>query len=503
MLFISGHVLGQQNRLLSMSDYTYDYIKRLQNRGMMLDLNPTALPYSYGEIKSALDKINENKLSENEVVWFEMIRARVDQNDPSEKNELGLELTVASRVSDTKRQDVLRPLNQKLYAYPYPTLSGYMEQGDFVGQFSIRHDYYYDQDPDGLDAVRRLHIRSEESYAGYQNNNFRITLGRFQNQWGKYGEPSAVMSTNARSFDQINISMKGKHFSLRSILGELDGITADGNFTGDPYREGSKNRFIATHRFDWRPSKYFGISFFESVIYSGNNSGISLKYANPFLIFGFVTDNYPKNDEHNLLIGGMVWGFYQNLSYNMQFMLDDFEHTEDFGEPITFTYLTSLTYALNNPSIDLNLEFEAVAYQTYNTHQAEGRYLYLGRSMATPTNDYIKLRLTPDFYLDQYLRGLKVSPYLAYYVQGEQVINQEFNRRYPDGSVIDVILTGNEEKTIRGGLHVLYQPRSYLWFELDTGYNNFQNRSHVQGQSDSRFVTIFKAGVRFGLYGGN
>lgn len=503
LLFTSLETTAQTSRILTLNDYTYDYIKRLQHRGMMLELDPTTLPYSYGQVKAALKAIDPQQLNEHEQAWVELIKGRVHLNEDDEPNEMGVELTVATRMSDTKRQDPLRPLKQDLFVYPYPSLSGYIEHGNVVGQFHIRDDFYYDQDPDGMDAARRLYMRAEDSYIGYQSNNVRVMLGRFDNQWGVYDETSAVLSTNARSFDQLNISMSGKYFSFQSVLGELNGIDADDNFSAVTSKEGSKNRFIALHRLNWKPSKYLRLTFFESVVYSGNNSGISLKYSNPLLLYGFVTDNSPKNDENNLQIGGMIWGQYKNMTLNSQLMIDDLEHTNDYGEPITFTFLSSLNYALRNHAVDLKAEFEAVAYQSYNTDQAEGRYLYLNRGIATPTNDYVKLKLYPSFYLDQHVKGLKVTPYLTYFLKGEQVINQEFNRRKPDGSVIDIILTGEVEKTIRGGLHILYQPRSYFWFELDTGYNHFSNYNHISGSSTSRWATIAKAGVRLGLYGGN
>jgi hypothetical protein len=501
--------MAQNSRILSLNDYTYEYIKRLQHRGLMLELDPTTLPYSYGQVKGALRKLDPQKLNKHEQSWVERIKERVHLNDDNEPNEMGAELTIATRLSDTQRQDALRPLNQKLYAYPYPTLTGYIEEGNFVGQFHFRHDFYYDQDPDGIDAALRLYIRAEESYVGYQSDNVRVMLGRFHNQWGVYDEASSVVSTNARSFDQLNLSLGGKYFSFQSILGELNGLSADESFSEFTFREGSLNRFIAMHRLNWRPSKHLRLTFFESVVYSGNNSGISLKYSNPLLLYSFVVENAPKNDENNLLIGGMIWGQFKNITLNSQLMIDDFEHTRNVGEPTTFTFLSSLNYAMKRSAVDLRAEFEAVAYQSYNTdlaigfEQPEGRYLYLNRGIATPTNDYVKLKLYPNFYLDQYVTGLKVSPYLTYFLKGEQVINQPFARRNPDGSVIDIILTGEVEKTIRGGLHILYQPKANIWFELDTGYNHFSNYNHVAGASNSRWVTLAKAGFRIALYGNN
>jgi hypothetical protein len=419
------------------------------------------------------------------------------------ENEVGAELQISTLLSDTERLDVINPLNKDLYAYPIGSIAGYIERKNFIGQFLIRHDYYYDQDPDGIDAARRLFIRAEDSYLGYQSNNLRVMLGRFQNHWGNFGEASSVISTNARSFDQINISFGGKYFSFQSIFGELNGITKDDIFMGETFQEGSKNRFITIHRINIHPIPNLRLSFFESILYSGENSGISLKYSNPLLLYSFVSDNYPKNDENNLLIGGALWAQIKQFTFNGQLLLDDLQHTYDFGEPTSFTFISSLNYALSRAAMDFTVEFEAVAYQTYNTDQAEGRYLYLNRGIGTPTNDYIKIKLYPELFLDQYMRGLMVAPYITYYSKGEQEINQEFIRRNPDGSVIDAILTGQEETTIRGGLHILYQPTSQFWFELDTGYNNIDNYRNISGSQNSRFVTIFKAGFRVGLYGEN
>lgn len=502
IIFFTFALQAQSSRVLTLPDYTYEYIQRLQHRGHMLDLSPTVLPYSYGQVKTSLSRIDTEKLSKTETTWVDLIKERIYLNESNE-SEIGTEVEGAINLSDTERLDPIKPLNQQLYAYPAVKIGGYYERGDLIGQLSFQHDYYYDQDPDGIDAARRLYVRAEDSYLGYQSNDLRIMLGRFHNQWGKYGETSSIISTNAHSFDQINISFGGKYISFQSILGELNGITADDEFLGGTFTDGSKNRFITIHRINIHPSPKFRLSFFESIVYSGTNTGISLKYSNPLLLHSFVSDNYPKNDQNNLLLGGMLWTQFKNFTLNGQFLLDDIEVLQITGEPTTFSIISSLNYALKKAPVDLNLEFEAVAYQTYNTDQAEGRYLYLNKGIATPTNDYLKVKIYPELFLDQQVRGLMVAPYITYYAKGEQEINQEFTKRNPDGSVIDNILTGQEESTIRGGLHILYQPTSQLWFELDTGYNHIDNYRNISGSKKSRLVTLFKAGFRIGFYGNN
>ena len=56
-------------------------------------------------------------------------------------------------------------------------------------------------------------------------------------------------------------------------------------------RVGNRRRFLAAHRWDWRPTRKVALTFMESAIYSGSNSGVSLKYINPLHPFIFVVDN--------------------------------------------------------------------------------------------------------------------------------------------------------------------------------------------------------------------
>ena len=49
----------QDSRVLSLYDrQSYEYIKQLQDRGYLLELHPTDMPYRYDELRAALSGID-------------------------------------------------------------------------------------------------------------------------------------------------------------------------------------------------------------------------------------------------------------------------------------------------------------------------------------------------------------------------------------------------------------------------------------------------------------
>ena len=497
IFFFSEKVYSQSNRILTLSEISYEYIKRLQHRGILLELNPTSLPYKFSDVKEAIDKVDPNKLSGSEIRWFNLIKKRVNSSVSIRYGEITNETT----LSDTKRLNTLEPLRSNFYVYPKANISAGIGDNTFVANANLTHSLYYDQDPDGIDSGDRLYIRPEDTYVGYKSKSgFEAFLGRYDHHWAPYKESSTILSNNARSFDKLSLGYYSQYFSVQSILGELDNINSNGIFSGKALEEGAQRRYIAAHRIDWKPKKNFRLTYFESIIYSGFNSGISLKYINPLYVFGFVSSNNPINDDANLLIGGALWWQIKKTTFNIQALLDDI-HVEDKDEVTTFSLFGSVNIAeAILKSTDIGIEFEAVAYQTYNSPQAEGRYLYLRRGIATQNTDYVLSKIYSKIYLEEIIPGLEITPSLTYYLQGEQIINQTIVRTNSDGSLIDIILTGEVEKTLRAGVNIFYSPHPNLWFQIDTGYNKIDNFMNTSGIANNRFSTIAKIGFRLGLY---
>ncbi len=491
-LALSGAARAQSNRLIPLDDPAYRYIERLQRRGRLLELHPTALPYRYGEVAAALRSVDRGALSPVEAAWVAQLDARFRERPLSpDEAVLGVQLGGGGSAANTRRLDGLRPLGKEAHAFENVFAQVFVEKGPFVAQLGARHDLYYHRDPDGLDAVRRLAARSEESYAGAHTPFASVYLGRFANHWGLPGGPGVVLSDNPRSYDQLNLRLGGPRLSLRSLLGELDSITADGRYTGiagDDSVRASERRFFAAHRFDWRPTPNLVLSLMESAIYSGGNSGVSLKYLNPANPFFFVVDNRPKNDENNGAVAGLIWLHAGRLTLHGQLMFDDFDVLNG-QEPASFAMTGSLVYAAR-PDVDLGGGLDVVAARTYNTIQPEGRFLYLLRGLATQFSDYVHAHAFADLYL---VPGLTLTPRLDVLAQGERDIRQPFPAKDSD---VPTILTGAVERTVRTSARLFFQRDPRWWIRLDLGVNVTKNKGAVEGADETRFVGLAAFGVR-------
>lgn len=497
-------VHAQASRLVSADDPAYEYISRLQRRGHLLELHPTALPYTQGEIAGALSHVKERRLRGAERHWYRMLKEQFRLwRTPSEGAHVGGSLQAGSSATNNDRLDPLRFTergNPTLEAdgvrvFPRATLQIYLDRHPFVAQLGLVHDVFYDVDPDGLDAVNRLYVRNEEAYVGVNSRYASVYLGRFAQHWAPYGEPAVLLGTNPRSFDAVTLRLGGQRLALRSTLGELDAATADGRFTGRAAEsfEPGINRYLAAHRLDWRPSRSVAFSLSESAIYSGPNIGPSIKFAIPVHAFLFLIDNRPKNEEPNGLFAASAWGHHRGWTASAQVLLDDFDFL-NAHEPASMAATGRLVYAAN-PWLDLLASAHAVTALAYNTHQAEGKYLYLLRGIGSQFSDFVHASLSAAFY-PRNVPALTLEPQLNLLWQGEGDIRDPFPIELAGR---ETILIGTVERTTRVGVRLRYQPDPRLWAGADVGMNWTQNDAHLRGAREARFVGVVEFGARLSL----
>ena len=517
--FLFGILLGamatadvgwaQRHRLVPEGDWAYAYIERLQRRGHLLELNPTSVPYQQGDVADALAGLDRATLRRGEARWVRLLEEALGLDNPEDDEvRWGVSLGAGLDAANTDRLDVLRPTDTAsptlqvgdVRLYPNAALRAYLESGRLIAHLGVQHSVYYNDDPDGLDVANRLMTRSEPAYVGYDGRFARLYVGRFGNHWGVPGEAATVVSGNPRPYDQVHLRLGGSRFSVQALLGELDSVTEDGRFTGrvgdDTVRVGNKRRFLAAHRFDWRPSRRFSLSVIEAVLYSGANAGGSLKYLNPLHALVFVEDNTPKNEENNGFVAGLLWAQARPFTLYGQLLIDDFDVLRQGNEPASFALVGSLRWAGIAPQMDVGLRLEAVAARTYNTGQPEGRYLYALRGLATQFNDYIYAALEADVYLDALLPGLTAMPQVAWLAQGERDFRRPFPSRDED---VGLILDGMVERTLRLGAKLRYQSDSRWWIAWDSGVNLISNADHNDGVSRTRFIGQLEVGARLSL----
>ncbi|NND70647.1 MAG: hypothetical protein HKN43_03625 [Rhodothermales bacterium] len=502
LFFFNTAVSGQDHRILDLDDHRYTHIQRLQERGHLLDLNPTALPYTYGEVAAAAESVDSNALSPAERRWLSLILDDSKDSVPEDHVLLFGEAGGGLNLTNSKRLDVVRPVDDDLEAFQRLYVKAAAVRGRWVGQVGLVHDGYYDRDPDGLDSALRAQSRAENGYLGFQMDPVAIYLGRFSNHWGTAAQNGLAVSNNARAYDQINLRFGGSKYSFRSFYAELDAITGDGRFTGtagaDSVSSGLERRFLFAHRFDIRPNENLTLSIMESILISGASTGFSLRFLNPFTAVGLENDNVPKNDENNALLGLMLWARIGTTTIHSQVIMDDLDVLNLGSERTSVAGTAYLRHAFRARPLDIGLSSTVVASRTYNTHQPEGQYVYLLRGLALQYNDFAHISAELNWFADSVLPGLVVSPRLHLLKQGEQRITATFPK---SGDNVETLLSGIVETTRRASLVVEFQPNRYWWISVDAGMNSVGNAGHIEGATDSRFSGLMSFGIRIPIRG--
>lgn len=484
---------AQDHRLVPLDHWAYEYIHRLQLRGHLLRLHPTALPYTFGEVASAVDAMDRRKLRPSSRRWADALREGFAGEG---RTTIGAELQPGLRLSSTTRLDPLRPTRDDTGTLEagsvnlYPHIAGrlYLEHGPLIAQAGLRFDVYYWDDPDGLDAASRIITRNEDAYAGLGSRYASAYVGRFRQHWAPPGETALVVSDNPVGFDQLHVRLGGDRLALRSVVGELDSMTGDGRFTGTAGADSVEvniRRFLSAHRFDWRPSRHVAISVMESTIYSGHASGFSLKFLNPLALHAFAVDGRPKNDENNGLLAGMLWAQVGAWTLQGQLLLDDVDLMNATGEPAAAALSGSLIFA-GLSRTEIGAALTAVATRTYNTHQPDGRYTHLLRGIGAPYNDYVHASAFTTFYLGSDNLDVSLTPRLDALFQG----SAEIHMPYPaPADAAGFILEGTVLRVIRPALQMRLQGGRSWWARLDAGPAFMANEGHVD-DSDRTVLTV-------------
>lgn len=502
---------AQENRLVNTQSWQYEYIKRLQQRGYLLQLNPTDLPYARKDITEALSTIDPQELNAIEKRWYELLSDRFkDRPANVDSMRVGGFISGGAKRSSSGRLNVIDPGGEAKPILPRVELQGYLEWQNWIGQAGVTFDWFYDVDPVGLDLARRLYMRSEEAYVGYNSEFIDLYVGRFNNHWSVYERQGAFLTDNPRSFDQIQLKFGTSKLSFSSIFGEMDNMRSDGTFTGRSYELGAFRRYLFLHRLDWSPVSNLKLSFIEGELYFSQTASISMRNLMPLHFIFFESHNAPMNNNSNMMIGGSIWYQTGSWTFYLQGMIDDLvvENREELRQddnliPTTYTINSSITVADVANSFDLGLEADLVSANTYRSNRYQDQWTYAQRGLATNFSDYIRTKLYGTFY-PNWMQGLTVEPSITAYYKGVGDLRDLRTSTNPDGSQIPGILSGTVERTWRPSLHLRYQPvgiklgdpsndiRLNFWMDADMGINFVDNYQNVEGASNRRFIGLFR-----------
>ncbi len=496
-----SHLYAQGARILELdNEKAYRLIERFIETGKFSKLNSTKLPYRHSEVYTELQRLDIDNLSRIEKVWYNLLEEEILNIDEAKGKEYIIEpyVVTGAEINNSERKNNYRPTDDELHVWPFQDNGLFAEFGNFTVNMNLRFDIYYEFGPDGLDPTNRLYIRNEDSYLGYSSKYFTAYLGRFESNWGMYDKHSTLLTDNAPTFDQIYYTVGTERFSFTNLHGFLDNISGDNVFRGNSLNDPlAKRRFLSLKRIDWRVTDHLALSFREGILYSGMNVNAEPKYLVPGFMYFFLEAAEPKDQIENLFMGGNIWYSKNGITLNFDFMLDDLIQAKDAEERNNFSLVFNSKYMLPKQALSLSWDFELASYQSYNTDQIEGQYLYLNRGISTDFNDYIFTEAGVTYYADLTVKGLSIKPYIGLLRQGEQTINQEFRNAYPNGDSYELVLTGEVEKTNRFAIEAYYSPVNYFWVKLDIGYNSVENLRNISGRNRGRMVGMFELGFKY------
>jgi len=491
LIFLAGLIQPAEARqapYIPVDDPLRPFISTLLLEGMAPGANPTAWPLSQSELRDWLRETSSSS------AWGSSAAERLWERlpGPSASGRLHTDLRTGIRLATQDRRDLLRFQDVDDLSWQPMVLSRtWIQEGAWTASLGVRVDRYYEVDPDGMDTAHRWLSRSEDSYVARDGRFVGFFLGRMGRHWGAEGSPGLMLSDNPRPMDQLAWRLGTERLRVESVLAELDSFTGDGRMTGtagaDSVRSGSTRRMLAAHRLVFSASPAWTVGLSHAALYSGPGSGFSLKFANPFNVALWEIDNRPKNDENNGMVGGFFSYRGARTMANGELLLDDADILNN-TEPASLSAHLGMSRQGILPGMNFGLSATLVTSRAYNSEQAEGRYVYLGRGIATQHSDFGHIRGHVDWLR---IPGWLIRAGVDILREGEA----DFRTALPPLEA-ETVFTGMPTTTIRPFVNVFGMMARGLDVALEAGWNRMTDAGHMAGSSDSRFTAALSVHYR-------
>lgn len=477
--------LGPGSRLLEVSHWAYEYLRRLRSAGYLSHLDLLRQPLTRREVRRELAKLGPDSLPEPQASWVRLLRAEFPpESDPPARPRAGALVLGGATAASSQRLDALRPTGSG-GVWLRGEFGAWVESGLFAGETRVLGDTYLVHDPDGRVPTLPLGGMSDHTYASLGGDWGRVVLGRFSNNWAEAGTRGLLLSDNPLSYPQVAVQLERGRVAFQAFTAQLD--TLGGTMR---YLAGNRAVYVGPHA---------SIAFTEAILYSAAGAGVSLQLLNPFSFLLFEHENPPdENRSENLMLGMQFW--YGGGSWDVygDGLLDDIDINPDpqFARraPTRFGATLGARWRPLGPRVEANVAYQRVSSYAYRTYRLQERYEYFGRGLGENFADYDRLEFALDVFPS--VRGLRLTPSFELLRQGEGDLRATF----PDDSTFRAgpsLLLGVVERTHRVALRGRYQPMRALWVGWDIGTNFVQHAEHVPGSRSTKFIALGELGVRF------
>lgn len=529
ILFAGGNAIAQVE-LVPVGNSVYDFLKRMQVKGIVTEFNSAMLPISRDEVGAMLLKVEtaRQKLSgvdrdilEDYMAEFEYDAKRTIKNNPH----LFQGNFNSDYVFGNKKQ-------KHVYDYADSSASFFLDatgmltyrqsRGDSIGSnqislgeigFRARGTFYNtvgyylrvsngqklkgdvsdvlfaaNTDPKLKGNTKFVNEKKNfDTYEGYlryqtKTNWLAVTVGKeaLTNGFGYIDK--MFLSTNTVPFSFIKLDLKYKALSYTFLYGSLK---------GDSLGVDIPNKTIAMHRVDLHAAENFRLGIYESIIIS--STPFSFTYLNPvsFLISADLNSGTDETTKNNALMGiDFEYVPVKTLAFQGTLLIDDLnlatlgshKQSDYYGDENKFGYQIGAywTDAFTLPALTLSMEYTRLDPFTYSHRSNKNGYtnwdMPLGHKLQ-PNSDEVAMRLnwamTNRIKLDFIYQHQRSGGGYLLDSLGKVIYNYggDINRGDHDYVLDNKFLMGNKLDRDIFTLGILVEPIKQYYLEFKANYN--------------------------------
>ena len=463
MCIVGGSQLLSQNVSLPPTHEVYDFLKRVEARGILKDYRDATKPLSRKDIARNLLSMNGKleQLTEVERDTYEYLKSEFSYEigslagdpDPTDlrwhllsldlnQGVMNLDLNGELRWEGPKGETArLRGQGIRFYGYAYNNVGFFFNFLDYREAGSgMNRDKSNTLDPGIVLTSGKpgsIEYNTTEVQLTFQAGSFQFSLEKMQNVWG-YGERgNVILSRKAPSYPQIKMRVPlSAWMDFVYVLADLNSNVIDSARSYTAYsgmanffRQVNRQKYMAAHILEFTVIDGLDFSLGESVIYS--DKGIQLMYLIPVMFFK-SGEHYNRDTDNVQWFGSADVNLIPNVNFNLSVFIDELT-TDDLLHPTSarnqLGYTAGIhTYDLGIENLELIAEYTRMNPWVYSHKYPAATFTNNGYDLGhwigqNADNVYLDARFLP-------MRELRVGAFYERYRKGG-LVDVAFQYRLP------------------------------------------------------------------------
>ena len=476
---------------IPLGHWGYDFIERLETKGVVRNIRDGSRPLSRAEMAQAVAQAARNREGLSAVERAQLAKLRELFAEPSDLEDDGI-LKWALKGGPLW---VWREKQWRMYVdyvgrwkgtfhrgardRIYQQTSGLRIRGDFgrLGFYAEARDTQesgtraYDTLEDifeegiGYAKVKRGVANYDETvaYLVWKLPWFEVTFGKDRLRWGPGWRGNVILSDTAPSFDMIKIKARYERFTFTSVTGFLRTDLTESSRTYDGTRKAlPRKKQLAAHRLEISVSEKVDVGLSEMVVY-GDRSW-EPDYVNP-IMFYWSAEHYLGDQDNAMMALDVEVRPIRNLKLYGVWLLDDLMKsrlgTDWFGNKFAFSGGALWLDPFGLADTDARLEYVRIDPWVYTHTYRINSYQHYGWALGHwlgPNADDVFVRIG-----HQVTRDLSVSVFLEQERHGQNEADRDVGGDVNEGhqsgdSEHKRFLDGILEKRTSFGIEAAYEP---------------------------------------------